>query len=203
MTVKRIKPSKQGELDGACGFYAVVNALRCLEPDLEAGELFTQTLKAHLLDGNPMSFVDGTNRGTIKNVFSRVIDYLHANYELTDNKTKKPYFFDLKIPYWRLDKERDRKHVLETIRQADFKAGTVCIIGYEYVSGDEDDEDYAHWSVVRKVSETGLNLVDSSKEKMLITFDELRVDSKKQKSNLARPYNLKSGDIFLISRVEK
>lgn len=201
MTVKRIKPSKQGELDGACGFYAVVNALRCLEPDLEAHELFTQTLKAHLLDGNPMSFVDGTNRGSIKNVLSRVVEYLHANYELTDNKTKKSYCFKVNIPYWHLDKDRDRKHVIETIKQADFKAGTVCIIGYQYCRGDEND--YAHWSVVRKVSEKGLHLIDSDQEKTTIALEELRVDSKKQASNLARPFNLNSGDIFLISRVEK
>lgn len=104
MSVKRIKPSKQGDLDGACGFYAVVNALRSLEPELNENELFTQTIKAHLADGNPMSFVEGIFRGSIKNVLSRVLDYLGLNYDFTYNITAVPYIFDFKIPYWMHDK---------------------------------------------------------------------------------------------------
>lgn len=200
MSIKRIKPSKQGDLDGACGFYAVVNALRSLEPELNANELFTQTIKAHLADGNPMSFVEGTFRGSIKNVLSRVLDYLDLNYDFTDNITAAPYIFDVKIPYWMHDKERNRNEVLGILKNADYKSGLVCVIGYSYNSGLKDDEPYSHWSVVRKANDQGLELIDSSGEKRCISFDEIRIDSTKQKHS-TRPYNLYSGDIFVIARV--
>lgn len=201
MSIKRIKRSKQGDLDGACGFYAVVNAIRSLEPELEPSELFTQTIKAHVTDGNPMSFVNGTFRGSIKNVLSRVIDYLHESYEFTDNITKEPYKFSVKLPYWFIDKERSRNDVITVLKSADYKAGSVCIIGYSYNSGIDGEESYAHWSVVRKTTSEGLELIDSSYEKKMILFDEVRVDSTKQQQHSTRPYNLYSGDIFLISRV--
>lgn len=197
MSVVRIKPSTQGELDGACGFYAVVNALKSLEPELNADELFTQVLKAHLVDGDPMKFVNGTLRGTIKNIASRVITYLDEHYDFYDNKTNEPYRLDVKIPFWYQEKERTRNQVLDILKESNYKAGTVCLIGYSY--GDSENS-YAHWSVVKKASDLGLHLLDSSKEKAVISFEEIRVDSIQQ-SNVARPYNLCSGDIFVISRV--
>lgn len=197
MSVVRIKPSTQGELDGACGFYAVVNALKSLEPELDADELFTQVLKAHLVDGDPMRFVNGTLRGTIKNIASRVIKYLDEHYDFYDNKTNEPYRFDVKIPFWHQEKERTRNQVLDILKKSNYKAGTVCIIGYSYV---DFENHYAHWSVVKNASDLGLHLFDSDKEKAVISFEEIRVDSIQQ-SNVARPYNLFSEDIFVISRV--
>ncbi|MCB5226635.1 hypothetical protein JAO78_007370 [Alishewanella sp. 16-MA] len=198
MSIKRIKPSKQGDLDGACGFYAIVNALMSLEPELDAEELFTQTFISHLYDGDPMRFINGTKRGSIKNVLSRVIDYLHDHFTFSDGKSGLEYKFCMKMPFWRADKERNRKSMLTVLKQADFKAGVVCIIGYGYADGD-GEQDYAHWSVVTKVNDDGLHLLDSGKEKKLISFDSIRVDSK-QSSNVARPYNIYSEDIFVISR---
>lgn len=198
MSISRIKPSKQGDLDGACGFYAVVNALKSLEPDLDAQELFTQTLRSHLYDGDPMRFINGTNRGSIKNVLSRVIEYLHENFTFTDNKSGLEYEFCTKMPFWRADKERNRQSMLAVLKQADFKAGKVCIIGYGYGDGN-GEANYAHWTVVTKFSDDGLHLFDSDREKKFISFDSIRVDSK-QYSNVARPYNIYSEDIFIISR---
>lgn len=203
MSVKRIKASEQGDLDGACGFYAVVNALRSLEPDLNAKELFTQTIKAHVVDGNPMSFVEGTRRGTIKDVLSRVLDYIHSHYSLTDNASGDSYIIESKFPYWHLGKERSRDEVISVLKSADFKSGVVCIIGYDYNSGIENDSPYSHWSVVSKANELGLHLIDSSEEKKFISFDEVRVDSVKQKHNSARPYNICSGDVIVVSRITK
>jgi hypothetical protein len=202
VSIKKIKPSLQGHLDGACGFYAVVNALQAIEPDFDARELFTQAIKAHLKDGNPMSFVEGTMRGSIKNVLSRVIDYIHENYELTDKITKQRYYFDVKIPFWHNDKERSRKDVLSILQKSDYSQGTVCIVGYQFNDGD-DDNAYAHWSVIRSADEKSLKTLDSSKEKVSIEYDEIRVDSMSQVRNSSRPYNIISADIFVISRIFK
>ncbi|MEE2003362.1 hypothetical protein QWY20_18105 [Alkalimonas sp. MEB108] len=198
MSSKRIKPSKQGELDGACGFYAIVNAIRSLEPELSADELFTQVLKAYLLDGDPMSFVNGTRRGSIKNTLSRVISYLHENFYFTNNYSGREYNFVMKIPFWQLNKKPTRKEVLEIIKSANSKAGTVCIIGYDYNCGYDD---YAHWSVITNSDENGVRFFDSSGESEFISFDLIRVDSV-QSSNASRPYNIISGDIFVLCRCD-
>lgn len=203
MSVQRIKPSEQGDLDGACGFYAVVNAIRALEPELDPKELFTQAVKSHLLDGDPMAFVKGTSRGEIKNILSRVLEYVHYHYDLYDNLAGESYCIKSNIPYWHLDKERDRDDVLSILKGADYKSGVVCIVGYSFSSGIKGSEQYAHWSVVRKVEDESMQLLDSSGEKRKISFSEIRVDSFNQNHNSARPYNVISADIFVISRIKK
>ena len=78
MSASRIKPAIQGHLDGACGFYAIVNAIHLLEPDIPQQELFNIAFSTFIQDGNPMAFIEGTSRGTIKNVLSRLLEYIHS-----------------------------------------------------------------------------------------------------------------------------
>ncbi|MGK0269668.1 MAG: hypothetical protein ACI88H_000300 [Cocleimonas sp.] len=192
MTIRRIKPVKQGDLDGACGFYSIVNALKTLEKDFDEEELFTQVISGFLRDGDVNKFFDGTYRGTIKNTLSRVLEYINASYNLYDEKSSELYELTYNIPYWQLNEPKTRKQILDSVGQADNGKNCVCIIGYEHETG-------GHWSVVKKVSSKGLHMVDSSYEKSVIPFEELRVDSKQSK-NRKKPYNLTSGDIFIISK---
>jgi len=192
MSIKRVKPVKQGDLDGACGFYAIVNALKTLEPDLNESELFTQVIGSYMLDGDFNNFFEGTRRGSIKNTLSRVIEYINNRYDLFNDKTLELYEFNFTIPYWYKDTPRTRKKVLEVIKQADNGKNKVCIIGYDYEQG-------GHWSVVKKVTDKGMHMVDSSYEKPIIHFDDAKVDSV-HKPNRSKPYNLCSGDIFIIEK---
>lgn len=66
MSSRIIKPAKQGQLDGACGFYAILNAMTALEHPLQRKEVFTQVIAAFMQDVNFSSYFDGTRRGTIK-----------------------------------------------------------------------------------------------------------------------------------------
>lgn len=197
MSTKRIKPSKQGELDGACGFYSIVNALHLLEPELCKSELFTETLRSFLADGDPMRIVNGTSRGSVKNTLSRVIETFHSNYNFFDEKTDEPYQFSSHMPFWQRTKDRTRESVLDVLKQIDFKQGTVGIMGYHYSDGDSE---YHHWTVLKKVCNEFLYTFDSSGEVKEISFDEVRVDSTQLKHSV-RPFNIFSDDIFLISRV--
>ena len=99
MSVIRLRPHIQGELDGACGFYAIVNALRLLEPELEGKELFNFAMRGFLESGNPMAFSEGTRRGSIKNTLSRTIASVHSEFILK-NEDGTPYRFGFNIPYW-------------------------------------------------------------------------------------------------------
>ncbi|MGR3983487.1 hypothetical protein [Pseudoalteromonas sp. 1181_04] len=192
MSIKRVKPVKQGDLDGACGFYAIVNALKTLEPDLNENELFTQVIGSYMVDGDFKNFFEGTRRGSIKNTLSRVIEYINNRYDLFDDKTNELYKLKFTIPYWYKDTPRTRKKVLEKINQADNGKNMVCIIGYEHEHG-------GHWSVVKKISAKGMHMVDSSYEKPIIPLDETRVDGN-QKPSKSKPYKLDSDDIFIIEK---
>lgn len=195
MSVKRIKPAQQGELDGACGFYSIVNAIHLLEPDLPRDMLFTQTISAFLHDGDPMRFVHGTNRGTIKNTLSRLLSYLHENYDFYHDKSGYQYQFKFSLPYWSNDKDRSRKDVLNILEESSFKKGKVCIIGYG-----NQEEGYDHWTVVKQAKKEHLITHDSSEESAKIELSQLRVDST-QNSNVSRPYNLYTKDLIIIEKI--
>jgi len=196
MSVKRIKPAKQGELDSACGFYSIVNAIHLLEPDLSKDMLFTQTIRAFLYDGDPMRFVHGTNRGTIKNTLSRLLSYLHKNYDFFDDKDGYQYQFKFSLPYWINNGTRSRKDVLSLIEESNFKSKKISIIGYR-----NQEENYDHWTVVKQTKKDSLITHDSSGESARIELSQLRVDSK-QKSNVSRPYNLYSEDLIIIEKIK-
>lgn len=195
----RTSPAKQGHLDGACGFYAITNAIHLLEPDLEPAEIFRTTWQHFLRDGNPLRIIDGTTRGNIKNVLSRTISELNENYILT-GPFGAPYSFDFEIPYWSNEKQRNREQVLNTLQSVSHRSGCVAIIGYRYAQGKNGD-DYNHWTVIRESDADGMITHDSSGEKKKIFFSEIRIDSFAQQSHTTRPYNVYSSDIFVIRKI--
>lgn len=199
MSSRRIKPAKQGQLDGACGFYAILNAITALEHSLQRKEVFTQVIGAFMQDGNFSNYFEGTRRGTIKNTLSRVIDYFNTQFEFYDDKTQERYEFEFTIPYWQKDTSPKRKAVLSHIDQADNGKECICIVGYEYFVDDPNDPLGGHWSVVRRTSDKGLHMLDSSEEKSIIPLNELTVDSSRKPGPL-KPYNFFSGDIFVIRK---
>jgi hypothetical protein len=193
----KTKPKKQGELDGACGFYAITNAINILEPDLSPNEIFKTTLESFFIDGDPMRVLNGTTRGNLKNIISRTIDCINNCYFLTQNDGT-PYSFTFEIPYWHYTKQRDRKEVIDTLRNANHKLGSVVIMGYQFSKGNSAPS-YAHWTVVRDTTEDALIIHDSSNEKNNILYSEIRIDGS-QTTHTGRPFNIFSSDIFLIRK---
>lgn len=195
----KVKPAKQGELDGACGFYAVTNAISILEPDLLPHEVFRMTWESFLVDGDPMRIIEGTTRGNLKNILSRTVEKINLGYDLT-YENGNSYKLSFAVPYWRHAKDRERGEVIDVLREANYKKGCVAIIGYGF-SKDDFAPPYAHWTVVKEVTEECMVTHDSSGEKKEIHFSEIRVDSFHQKSHVSRPFNVFSSDIFLVRKV--
>ncbi|MFH0226220.1 hypothetical protein ACGRPS_17090 [Vibrio furnissii] len=199
MSVKRksVKPARQGDLDGACGFYAIVNAIHILEPELDRIKLLDWAMRGYLVDGDPMNFFRGTYRGSVKNTLRRLIDRLnnHPDFELVDDMTNVAYEFDFSMPFW-MDCP-DREKVLEYLTNANNKEGRVCIMAYDYDDGDR--EPYAHWTVIKGVTDGQLLTHDSSGEIRKIGLDRLRVDAENNKHK-SRPFNIRGKDIFIIYR---
>lgn len=191
---QRIKAAKQGQLDGACGFYAIANAIHLLEPELQQEEIFRLIFEDLIEYGNPKKFLDGTFRGSIKNSLSRVLKKLNETYIFTLNET--PYIINFEIPYWIEDKPRSREDVLRILGSANHKQGNVILMGYTYNDGNEE---YAHWTVIKQCKDGYIRTFDSSQEDKKIALDNTRIDAQRDQNTL-RPYNIISGDIFQIWR---
>ncbi|WP_334168782.1 hypothetical protein [Methylobacter sp.] len=189
------KAAKQGHLDGACGFYAIANAIHLLEPELKQQDIFSLAFKVFLEDGDPMRFVEGTNRGSIKNTLSRVIKNLYEEYLFTLDDGN-PYSINFEIPYWLESKPRTRADVLEVLSTADHKQGNVALMGYTYNDGYQDN---SHWTVIKQYKDGYLYTFDSSEEAKKIPLDGIRIDAKHDQ-HASRPYNIISGDIFRLWR---
>jgi hypothetical protein len=194
----RIKtiPAQQGNLDGACGFYAITNAIHLLEPDLAPSDIFRAAWKNFLKDGDPMRIIDGTTRGNLKKILSRTISEINESYTLT-NTDESPYSFEFEIPYWYSEKSRERDDVLYILQSVNHRKGCVAIVGYSYAQS-KNGNNYNHWTVIRESDQEGIVTHDSSGEKKKILFSEIRIDSFSQQSHSSRPYNIFSSDVFLI-----
>lgn len=161
----RIKtiPAQQGNLDGACGFYAITNAIHLLEPDLAPFDIFRAAWKNFLKDGDPMRIIDGTTRGNLKKILSRTISEINESYTLT-NSDESPYSFEFEIPYWHSEKSRGRDDVLDILQSVNHRKGCVAIVGYSYAQS-KNGNNYNHWTVIRESDQQGIVTHDSSGEK--------------------------------------
>lgn len=103
------------------------------------------------------------------------------------------------IPYWLKETPSSRKAVLEHLDLADNGKEYICIVGYDFYTGEPNEPLGGHWSVVRKTSEKGLHMLDSSEEKSIIPFNEFTVDSSRNPGP-SKPYNFTSAVIFVIPK---
>jgi hypothetical protein len=187
--------AKQGDLNGACGFYAIANAIHLLEPELTQKEIFSLVFMEVVQDGNPSWFLDGTYRGSIKNTLSRVLKKLHEKYSFTLGNGN-PYTINFDIPYWIENKPRSRADVLGILSSADHKQGNVALMGYIYNDGERE---YAHWTVIKQYKDGYLYTFDSDNEVKKIALDDIRIDARNDQ-HASRPYNIISGDLFQLWR---
>lgn len=197
-----IEPQKQGELDGACGFYSVANALNLLtgiDPDVT----FRCLIESMLQDKNPMCFVDGMRRGTLKDIISRTFKLLNeGGIKLIDEFSGEKYIPNLvcKIPYWQSE-PKNRSEFLRLMKDVNLnKNGVVAIMGYKF-SQNEHTTSYAHWTVIKKVTDKSLITFDSSGERKVVPWNKVRVSSENDDKNFhsETPYFLFPKDLFLIS----
>ena len=200
--MKVLKPKKQGNLDGACGFYSVANAVDLLT-EIDPDVTFRCLIESMLQDKDPMCFIDGMERGTLKDIISRTFKKLNSDeLELVDEDTGESYVPSLKcnIPYWQTEPS-NRDDFVSLMTEVDMnKTGAVAIIGYDY-RPDENGAEYSHWTVVKKVTEKNLITFDSGDERKLIPWDKVRVSSRSddKKYNTKRPYFIFPKDVFLIT----
>ncbi|MFZ4534931.1 hypothetical protein [Propionivibrio sp.] len=186
------KPSKQGVLDGACGFYATTHALSILAPSLSREYIFEAVIRSAMQDTDPMRFVIGTSRGTIKNTLSRTISLLNKAFGVQLGAGY--YSF---IPYWQTA-PINRKEFFKTFEGIDHKSGKVAILGYSYKPTSNSLDHAHHWTVIREFKDNGLVTYDSSGQKKIIPVSEVRVNDTHNEFHSSQPYFINSDDLFLV-----
>src|SRR5215217_8060475 len=141
------KPFEQGDLDGLCGVYAVVNAARLAAhphrrlPAAECRELFAALLAELAEEGRLRGFVaHGLGTRVLARLLRRAGRWLRKRHGLA---------LEVRRPFAKHD-EHGPEACLQTLAGHLARPGTAAIVG--------SDE---HWTVVRAVTPRRLLLADS------------------------------------------
>jgi len=177
-------PARQGDLDGACGFYAVVNAVQLLYPKIDRTRLFN-----HIVHDHTQHFVHGTGRNQLNRVLQKAESFMASR------RVGMP--IRIERPFWKCTPATLEEY-WETLRNMQGES-EVPIIGYEFNKGDKPNTD-AHWSVVRKVTKKHLILHDSDGTKRIPRERSQRISEYIRHQR--RPYFLDTTATFVIARAE-
>jgi hypothetical protein len=179
-------PAKQGEYDGACGFYSIGNALSLLYPKLPIDQIFFEMFSVYNKNYSDVRLLlDGIYRGKLNSILSDTINAL----QLTDCKIYRPYWNG---PASSLNELKQK--ILENFSNN----GSLAIIGYEYSKFGESDW-YSHWTVICRATAKTLYTHDSSGESKRIYLSSCRIWDNKSRHK-TKPYKLSSTDLFILSR---
>lgn len=160
MRARDLRPLVQGDLDGLCGVYAILNALRVAhanrrsrvreasrEPPLIEGSLademflaLVRTIRGHSIDDPVVWGIGAARLWRLLRVAGRWLERNHG------------FAIDVERPFPPRRRPR-RATVLTRIQEHLQDEGTAAIVGSRWPWG--------HWTVVRKVGRTRLVLADS------------------------------------------
>jgi hypothetical protein len=186
MTGRRGPPYRQGDLDGLCGVYAIVNAvmLFCDQPtDRFADRLFRHLMRALKRDLQANAVVTvyrGMSRTTLVKLIAEACTFI-----------KRSDGNDLEVslmPRSSAVETQARTKTLDTFwlqLRARFAPGTVAIVG---LSGALE-----HWSLLYRVTSKRLHFIDSSG---LTSLHQREVTLTKSATRVM----LKASLVFVISR---
>lgn len=148
-----LKPDRQGYLDGLCGVYVIINALKAIHriKESDRGQIFRRLIKTLEKDQSAGdAVVDGTGKSQIDAMLKEAIRYVEKKYKV--HIAVKPLFrrnrgVSVKS-YW-----GSLRHFLESSKR------NAVIMGF---CGRHD-----HWTCVKYVSHSSMTLLDSSGYKRL------------------------------------
>jgi hypothetical protein len=145
-----INPYTQGDLDGLCGAYAAINAVKIISKKFcveEWQNVFLKILKQQIKHRKSVFFmVHGLNESKISKILQRII---RQRFEITYSR---PFKRRKKV---RLDEYWDCLH--DFLNGGDRRS---AIIGYE-------NKGHSHWTVVAFISPNQLYLFDSGGRKSI------------------------------------
>jgi len=183
-TRRRIRPLRQGELDGLCGVYAIVNAIRWLCPSIS--EYQSKALFAVIIDAReqrpmrrPLTFI---HRGLTRAGLTRMVDtaIVWAANELGV----------IVEAEWLAPPQRRRDPLAKVWLRLERKVGeaAVAIVGLSQASD--------HWTVAVEATPRQLTLLDSDGMALL------RRDRCRPRRNSGAHYDLQLRWVLVMRRLQ-
>lgn len=160
--MKRLSPWQQGELDGLCGIYAIINAMKTLVlsrgydfDDAHGATLFKMLLLAlHKRNRLPRALWDGTSTSHVRDFLSTAKRFMRRQYklELVYQRLAAPGQVTRKDVFWRvldaaLTPGSDYRFRYKTEHQR------VALVGLGHPT--------PHWTLAYEVSPKTIKLIDS------------------------------------------
>jgi hypothetical protein len=182
--MKFCSPSRQGDFDGACGFYSIGNSLSLLFKNVDIDDIFFTMFAYYIKEhGDADTFINGMYRGKLNEILKNTIKKLNLHCSIYRPCWSKP--------------APSLKVFRQTLKDCLVGNGSIAIMGYEYSKIGESDF-YSHWTVIKKITEKSIITHDSSEELKRIPFSKCRIwdNNCRHKS---RPYKLSSTDLFVLS----
>lgn len=181
----RNAPQKQGTQDGACGFYAIGNALSIVFPEIKIDKLFYDIFMLHFKHSTGQEIIEGMGRNALNSLLVEVLDSL------------KPKAF-LHRPFWKSPAQNIsefKKRIFEHTRKSQKH---VAIIGYEFNQHGTEEEYHSHWTVIKNASDKSMHTFDSDSGRRFIRFSRCRKWDSLEKHK-SRPFKIDTGATFLLS----
>ena len=173
MNINTVEPYVQGNLDGLCGLYSVVNAVKLIRRKTPAKAIFKESLR-FLSENHNLAEIVGA--GMERPILSKLLNLAAKRVPVS---SKWP-FYRGKSPslasFWSVLEG----HVNE-------QEGRTAIVAFSCAS-------WSHWSVVREVKEERLVLFDSDGRKQLV-----RSLCTTNQPTKARPMMIEAATVCLLS----
>jgi hypothetical protein len=185
-------PQKQGSQDGACGFYAIGNAISILVPGVPIDEIFKEIFKYYLENENGEHFIEGLYRNKLNTILA------HTTEILNTTETLNGYNIKIYRPFWSntaLSIKEFKENIVYHFNTNDKATAIIC---YEYCKDDPENDWYSHWTTILGLTEKSMCIFDSSFDRKFIPFSKCRIWDDKQKHK-ARPFKIDSTATFFLS----
>ncbi|KJS02690.1 MAG: hypothetical protein VR65_04435 [Desulfobulbaceae bacterium BRH_c16a] len=183
------KPQKQGVQDGACGFYAIGNAISILIPKVPVDEIFKIIFKYYLENENGEHFIEGMYRNKLNSILTHTVETLN----------EKGHGIGVYRPFWNNTANSlgdFKENIFEHFKE---NCIATAIIGYEYCKIDPESDYYSHWTTINRTTTKSFYTFDSDQERKFIPLSKCRIwdDKKRHKS---RPYKIDTTATFFLSK---
>lgn len=149
-TREEMKPLLQGDLDGLCGLYALINASRMAMPTLpkkKCQKVFYDSLRwLRARRGMPAMLCQGITHDILVRLYNNVFQQHWPN-------------ISKKHPFWGKARPQNRDDFFQRMKEEASRPNQGVFIS---IGGTHD-----HWSVIREISDDRIYLFDSSGLKYL------------------------------------